>query len=152
MLLAGLLGLAATATPVEPCFGPRLRVAVPDDPATALAAYTAGYFVQEKTGVEPEFVKTSQRVLAEGKADLALAAAAIACPKGMTARPAGEVPGLGAARFWVRDEVLDDLRFTTVDRALAKLPAFYSTDAYRRALQSGVAPKKAARKAILDGT
>lgn len=151
-LLATLLWVAATATPARPCFGTRLRVAVPAGPARALAAYAAGYFIQEKTGIEPEFVEAHEMAVSEGKADLTLATGGAQCPAGATERPAGDVPGVGAARFWVRNEVLDDLRFTTVDRALAKLASFYTSGAYRQALQSAMPPKKAARKAVLDGT
>jgi hypothetical protein len=150
LLLVGLLG--AVGTPAGACFGTHLRIAVPPEPRGALAAYAAGYFIQEKTGIEPEFLELAETAVAEGKADLALVAPGARCPRGATPRPAGDVPSLGTAQFWVHNEVLDDLRFSTVDRALAKMPAFYASAAYRQALQSGAPPKKAARKAVLDGT
>lgn len=152
LLLCGLLCVVAAATPGEPCFGTRLKVAVPRAHGGALAVYAAGFFVQEKTGIEPEFLEAPESAVAGGRADLALAAAGSPCPLGATSRPAGEIPGFGAATFWVRNEVLDDLRFSTVERALEKLSAFYASAAFRQALQSPLPPKKAARKAVLDGT
>lgn len=151
VLALGVVGLV-WAVSSEACFGTRLRVGVPSQPRGALAAYAAGYFVQEKTGIEPEFFDAGEAALAAGTVDLLLAPAAAAPPGGAASRPAGDVPGLGPARVWLRGEVLDDLRFFTVDRALGLLPAFFSSAGYRQAVQSGAPPRKAARKAVLDGT
>lgn len=143
---AAVLVVLAGAGACEACFGTKLRILVPAGGRGALASYAAGYFLEEKTGVEPEFVEGD-----EGAAvDLRLVPAARVVPPGVVARPAGDVPGLGAAKFWLRAEVLDDLRFTTVERALARLPSFFSSPAFLGALGAPASPKKAARKAVLD--
>lgn len=154
LLLLAAAAWCALASPAAACFGTHLRVAalVGAAPARALAAYAAGYFIQEKTGIEPEFVDAGEAALTENRADLALVAADARPPRGVVTRPAGAVPGLGPCQWWLRADVLDDLRFTTVDRAIARLPAFFASAAYREALQSSAPPKKAARKAVLDGT
>jgi hypothetical protein len=153
LLAAGLLGVAGGfGGGAEACFGARLRVGVSGDAAQALASYAAGYYVEEKTGIEPEFVDVggaATSALSQGKIDVFLAREAVPAPAGLTTRPAGEVPGLGPARFWIRSDILDDLRFSTVNRALGKIPGFYASDAYREARGSGTPPKKAARQAVL---
>ncbi len=144
MLSAGLGGQA------EACFGARLRVGVSGDGAQALASYAAGYYVEEKTGIEPEFVDV------DGNPAAALAAESVdvfltadrSVPEGVVVRDAGSVPGFGAGRFWVREGVLDDLRFFTVDRALERLPSFYGSEAFDEASRSRDAPRKAARQAV----
>lgn len=154
-LAAATVALWGAMAPADSCFGTRLRVAVPAgvaSPSWSLAAYAAGYFVQEKTGIEPEFVEATESALDENRADLALVSAAARPPRGVVTRPAGEVAGVGPAQFWLRAEVLDDLRFSTVERALGKLPAFFASPAYALAHRSASPPKKAARKAVLDGT
>ena len=150
---AAVAGLCLVCSgPGQACFGSRLRVGVPEQPQGALAAYAVGYFVQEKTGIEPEFFSAGEAALAAGTVDLLLAPAGAAAPPGVATRLAGAVPGMGEARVWLRGEVLDDLRFYTVDRALGLLPGFFSSAGYRQAVQSGAPPRKAARKAVLDGT
>jgi len=151
LLAAGLLGLAAGfGGGAEACFGARLRVGVSGDPAQALASYAAGYYVEEKTGIEPEFVDVAgspAEALSAEVVDVFLAAAE-AAPEGVVVRDAGSVPGFGAGRFWVREGVLDDLRFFTVDRALQQLPGFYGSEAFDEASRSRDAPRKAARQAV----
>lgn len=151
LLAAGLLGLAAGfGSGAEACFGARLRVGVSGDAAQALASYAAGYYVEEKTGIEPEFVDVAGSpvdALASEAVDVFLTADQ-AAPGGVVVRDAGSVPGLGAGRFWVREGVLDDLRFFTVDRALQQLPGFYASEAFDEASRSRDAPRKAARQAV----
>ena len=148
LLFLVIFGLGAVRA--EACFGKRLRIAVPKDARGALAAYAAGFFIEEKTGIEPEFVESADRGLADGTVDLRLAAGGSAVPAGGVVGPAGEVPGTGPAQFWIRDDVLEDLRFFTVERTLGKMPAFYASRAFHEALESPAPPKKAARKAVLD--
>lgn len=132
------------------CFGARLRVGVSPDPALALAAYALGYYVEEKTGIVPEFVDVGgdpAAALARSVVDLVLAPDGPA-PEGVAVRPAGTVPGVGACRVWIRGDVLDDLRFFTVDRALGILPRFYASDAFADAAVSRDPARKAARRAV----
>lgn len=151
MAAAGLLALLPTfGGGAHACFGARLRVGVTSDPAQALASYAAGYYVEEKTGIEPEFVEvpgSPAAALASEAVDLFLTAEG-AAPPGVVLRPAGSVPGLGPVQFWVREGVLDDLRFFTVERALERIPALYGSPAYAEASRSGDAPRKAARQAV----
>jgi hypothetical protein len=151
--LIAVLALAPALThPVFACFGTRLRVGVDPASEAALACYAAGYYVEEKTGIEPEFVAVedvSSETLRRGKIDLYLAREAAPVPEGLTTRPAGAIPGLGPAQFWIRPDVLDDLRFFKVDRALGRLAGFYASPAYQEAHRSQAPPKKAARQAVL---
>jgi len=150
LLGAALWGLAAA--PAWACFGARLRVGVPTGSAGALAAFAVGFFVEEKTGIEPEFVELEgapQQAFADHTVDVVLATEDVAPPKGAELRSAGAVPGMGAARFWIHPEVLDDLRFFTVDRALGRAGVLFSSPAYATAATSGEAPRKAARQAVL---
>ena len=152
VLIAVLVLAPALTHPVFACFGTRLRVAVDPAPEAAVACYAAGYYVEEKTGIEPEFVpvdEISSDALRRGKIDLYLARAVAPVPEGLTTRPAGAIPGLGPAQFWIRPDVLDDLRFFTVDRALGRLAEFYASPAYQEAHRSAAPPKKAARQAVL---
>ena len=71
-------------------------------------------------------------------------------PEGMISRPLGELPGAGQRVYWLRATILEDLRFTTVDRALGRIPTFFGSSGFENALKSDDAPKKAARKAVLD--
>jgi hypothetical protein len=149
LVIACLLPLVAAA-PSHPCFGARLRVGVPA--GLAFPAYAAGYWVEEKTGIPPEFVEVGGEpaaALTAGDVDLLLVAADAPLPTGVVEREAGPLPGVGATRFWIREDVLDDLRFYTVERALGALPAFYASAAFRDAAQSGSNPKQAARQAVL---
>jgi len=151
LLAVGLLGVTAGfGGGAEACFGARLRVGVSGDAAQALASYAAGYYVEEKTGIEPEFVDVAgnpvEALVAEA-VDVLLATDQ-AAPEGVVVRDAGSVPGFGAGRFWVREGVLDDLRFFTVDRALQQLPGFYGSEAFAEASRSRDAPRKAARQAV----
>lgn len=151
LLAAGLFGLAAgLGGGAEACFGARLRVGVSGDAAQALASYAAGYYVEEKTGIEPEFVDVAGspgEALAAEAVDVFLAIDQVA-PGGVVVRDAGSVPGFGDGHFWVREGVLDDLRFFTVDRALQQLPGFYGSEAFQEASRSRDAPRKAARQAV----
>ncbi|MBE0617884.1 MAG: hypothetical protein IH608_08170 [Proteobacteria bacterium] len=155
--LAFLLGLAVIAAALvisaregHGCFGARLRIGVPSDPAPALAAYAAGYYVEEKTGIEPEFVELSGdpgAALAEGAIDFFLATG-LPTPDGVEVRPAGVLPGVDDSRFWIRRDVLDDLRFFTLDRALQGIPGFYGSEAFREAARAPEPARKAARQAV----
>lgn len=150
MLGAVLWGLAAA--PAGACFGTRLRVGVPTAGPGALAAFAIGYYVEEKTGIEPEFVELAgapQQAVADHAVDLVLAAEDAAPPAVATVRTAGDVPGLGPTRFWIHPEVLDDLRFFTVERALGRAKALFASPAYAAAAASGDAPRRAARQAVL---
>ena len=134
------------------CFGARLRVGVSAESAQALASYAAGYYVEEKTGVAPEFVDVKGdpgSALRQGEVDVFLAGSEATAPGEVSLREAGEIPGLGPGRFWIRPEVLDDLRFFTVERALKSIPGFYGSEAYREVSESGAPPKAAARRAVL---
>lgn len=136
------------------CFGARLRVGVPPESGLALAAYAAGYYVEEKTGISPDFVAVEAdgaAALARGDVDLLLVREAPA-PDGSVVRPAGDVPGVGPCRFWIREDVLDDLRFSTVDRALGNIPRFYGSEAFSRAAASREPARKAARQAVHRGS
>lgn len=155
-MLAALAALAvlAAAPAALACFGAMLKVGVEPGGAKATAAYALGYFVAEKTGIEPEFVETSDpgSALAKGEVDVVLLNAGAAEVKGALGRAGGMVAGFGDAKIWLREDVQDDIRFSTVEKALGLLPAFYSSEAYKKAASSGAEPKKAARKAVSDGT
>jgi hypothetical protein len=128
-------------------------VGIPTHPSLALAAYAAGYYVEEKTGIAPEFVAVEgdgAAALARGEVDLLLVPEAPR-PDGIAVRPAGDVPGAGSCRFWLREDVLDDLRFFTLDRALGNMPKFYGSEAFQRAAASGDPARKAARQAVHRG-
>jgi hypothetical protein len=150
ILGAVLWGLSAQ--PAQACFGARLRVGVPVGGPGVLAAFAIGYYVEEKTGIEPEFVNLEgdpRQALAGHEVDLVLAAAAESPPGAAEVRPAGTVPGLGTARFWLHPEVLEDLRFFTVVRALGRAEALFASNAYTAAVASSDAPRRAARQAVL---
>ena len=134
------------------CFGTELRVGLGAGD-TALAAYATGYYVEEKTGIAPDFRPAGDdpaKALKDETIDIYLAPADEKAPEGIVTRELGEVVGAGALTYWIRADVLEDLRFTTVDKALGRIPVFFRSDAYRAATASGDAPKKAARKAVLD--
>jgi hypothetical protein len=155
-LFCAVVALLLLAVPARACFGTELRIGVPPERDGALAAYAAGYFVEEKTGIAPDFVPAAdpQALLREGEIDLAVVPAAApeaANGADKTAkRPAGTVPGLGSAVFLIRFEALEDIRFTTLERSLGILPRFFEGAAYRDAQSSPLEPKKAARKAVSD--
>ena len=137
------------------CFGTQLKIAVEPGGPRALAAYAVGFFIAEKTGIEPDFIETPDagEALAKGRADLALVDEKSASFMGVETREVGPVPGMGRARILLRTEILDDLRFTTVDRTLKLLPPFFSSRAYGgAAADSKTEPKKAAKKAVMDAT
>ena len=141
-----------TPPPAGACFGTRLRVGVSVAPGHALASFATGYYVEEKTGITPEFVKLSipaAKALAAGDIDLAVAAESAAVPSDVEVRPAGAVPGLGSASFWIHPKVLDDLRFFTVERALSQASRLFTSAAYGEAAVSSDPPRKAARQAVL---
>lgn len=144
----------ASASDALACFGAMLKVGVEPGGAKAMAAYALGYFVAEKTGIEPEFVETPDpaSALVKGEIDAAVVDGSAQPLKGILVLPGGKVSGFGEAKVWLREDVKDDIRFTTVERALGLMPAFYSSEAYGNAARSGSEPKKAARKAVSDGT
>lgn len=141
----------AAALPGHACFGARLRVGVPPEPRLALAAYALGYYLEEKAGVAPDFVEAPEprRALEAGHVDLALAPAQ-AVPPAVVVRDAGEVPGHGPLRVWLRPDIGEDLRFALMDRVLGRAPGFLASPGFLRALESDAAPRKAARRAVLD--
>ncbi len=134
------------------CFGTELRVGfAAGDPGIALAGYAAGFYVEEKTGIPPEFVLLEEdpaAALVAGRVDLVLAPATLPAPEGVPVRDAGRLGDGRALRIWIRADVLDDLRFFTVDRAIGLVPQFYASTAFRAAEGDG-APKQAARRAVL---
>lgn len=154
-VVAALLGAifwGLSLAPAWGCFGTRLRVGVLPGDAAGLAAYALGYFVAEKTGIEPEFVpwpKDPAQAFADHGVDVLVTSASVAPPASVVVRDAGTVPGLGPARFWLHPEVLDDLRFFTVERALGRAGVLFAAPAYAAAARSGEAPRKAARQAVL---
>lgn len=154
-VVAALLGAVLWGLSLAPawgCFGARLRVGVLPGDAAGLAAYALGYFVEEKTGIEPEFVPWSgnpEQAFADRVVDLLVTSASAAPPALVVVRDAGTVRGLGPARFWLHPEVLDDLRFFTVERALGRAGALFASPAYSAAVDSGEAPRQAARQAVL---
>lgn len=147
LVLAGVGGAHA-------CFGKMLKVAVTGGRESALAAYALGWFVAEKTGIEPEFVAVEDPFVALSKREIDVVVAPSSAPggPGVVVREGGIVPGVGPARFYLRSDVLEDLRFFTVDKALGLAPAFFGSPAYGAAVSSGADAKKAARKAVNDGT
>lgn len=147
--LAVFVGVEARA-----CFGALLKVGVVADTAQQTAAYALGYFVEDRTGVAPEFVEVADAgaALAKGEVDVALVVNGPAEIKGAVKGAAVTLPGPSGAAVWLRTEIKDDLRFTTVERALNLLPGFYASEAYKNAAGSGKEPKKAARKAVSDGS
>lgn len=149
-----LLALLAFGGAALACFGAMLKVGVEPGGARATAAYALGYFVAEKTGIEPEFIETADpaAALARGEVDAALLDVKTGEVKGAVKRGAGQVEGSGELSIWLREDVQDDIRFTTVEKALGMLPAFYSSEGYKKAAGSVSEPKKAARKAVSDGT
>lgn len=149
-----LFALLTAASAALACFGAMLKVAVEPDGARATAAYALGYFVAEKTGIEPEFIETADpaAALSKGEVDAALLEVKSGQVKGAVERGGGMVEGFGEAHIWLRSDVQDDIRFTTVEKALGMLPAFYSSEAYKKAASAGAEPKKSARKAVSDGT
>jgi hypothetical protein len=153
VVLCVLAALLALPQEGHGCFGARLRVGVPPEPSLALAAYAAGYYVEEKTGIAPEFVAVEgdgAAALDRGDVDLLLLPEAPP-PDGIAVRPAGDVAGAGPCQFWIREDVLDDLRFFTVDRALRNIPRFYGSDAFLQAAASRDPARKAARQAVHRG-
>ena len=135
------------------CFGTELKVGyVKGDESHSYASFATGFYVEEKTGVAPRFIEVSEpaKALSEEKIDLYLQAGNNPPPEGVITREGGEITGLGKVTFWLSDDVLDDLRFTTVERALAKLPSFFSSISFIENAASESTPKKAARKAVLE--
>lgn len=113
-----LLSLSLLLVPVAPaaaCFGPKLYVAVPGGAEGELAFAVVSLYLKEKTGVESLKVdlsgKDGLRELAEERADLAVVTVA---PQGVAQLAPGMVIASGS-------RPRDDLQFTTVLPALAKL-------------------------------
>ena len=52
--------------------------------------------------------------------------------------------------FWLREIMLEDIRFTTLERALKRIGAFFASDHFNSALADDSPAKKAARRAVLD--
>ena len=146
LVTALLLPLAAWS-----CFGTELRIGI-GDAKTDTAAYATGYYVEEKTGISPDFRPAGddpETALKDETIDIFLAPASLPVPEGLVTREIGEVNGAGTLVYWIRPDVLEDLRFTTVDRALGRIPAFFNSSSYHEAAKATDAPKKAARKAVL---
>jgi hypothetical protein len=156
------------------CFGARLKVGVHGASELKMAAYSLGYFIEEKTGIEPDFVDITapMEALGAGKVDILLVLGESPVPRIFSTRRGGKVPVIGEAlgaseapelelRVVLLNDLLDDLRFTTVDKSLALLPDFYASAVYRKASAGNNASagnsvkgeeKKLARKAVADGT
>lgn len=149
------LFLAFWAHNAEACFGTRLKFGIEAGKTDLTAVYAAGFFVEEKTGIAPEFVETGAmaEALAKGDADIFVQSADASIPgRDVTVFEAGTVPGPGKSVFVIRNDALDDIRFTTLKKALGLMPAFFGSKHYSDAAGSGLPPKKAARKAVSDGT
>lgn len=153
-LLVVMLLLLFWHTPADACFGAKVRVGVPHDRAGSLAAYSVGYFIEEKTGIGPEFVEADDlyEALLKNELDVLIEPGGAGLRKEAETREAGSIPGIGGSRFVLRREMLDDLRFSTVEKALNMMPAFFGSGAYGEAAGSAVDARKAARKAVADGT
>jgi hypothetical protein len=138
--------------PTFACFGTQLKVGVFGESDLKKAAFALGYFIEEKTGVVPEFIEIKEPVAAleAGRIDIIIVPSAIIIPRVYPTRIGGSLPKLGELRFVLATNILDDLRFTTVERALSLLPDFYKSKPYRNS-KSGTKEKQAARKAVSDG-
>lgn len=149
------LVIAFSAPAADACFGVRLKFGMETGKNDPTATYAAGYFVEEKTGIAPEFVETGAmaEALKNGDADIFVAGPGMEIPKeGVTVMDAGIIPGSGKSVFVLRNDAADDIRYTTLKKALGLLPSFYGSVHYKEAAGSGMVPKKAARKAVNDGT
>ncbi|TLN23756.1 hypothetical protein FDZ71_02510 [bacterium] len=148
-VLAITLALLAPALALA-CFGAELRIGVGKERADAFASYALGFFIEEKTGIEPLFVETDDsKTFAENKIDLRILPATSATPAGAFKQQPLKTPG-GEAAIWLTSEVKDDIRFTTLERALKIAGGFFSSKALNEAASQSGEPKKAARKAVLD--
>jgi hypothetical protein len=134
------------------CFGTELRVGVGKERSNALYSYALGYFVEEKTGIAPYFIEVEdvEKAFAEGKIDVKILPSGTAAPKGAVKAEGGASPLPGDAVIWLRPEIKDDLRFTTLERALRIIGGFFSSPSMAKAAASVDDPKKAARKAVID--
>jgi len=135
------------------CFGPKLKVGVSNEGSALLASYAIGYLIEEKTGIEPEFVTINSsfaEALKNKDIYIILAPPDAEVPESASASQIGEIAGMGSANIWIRTEMKDDLRFFTVERAIGLLPRFFSSKAYKKAAKSNTQPKKAARQAVLN--
>ena len=134
------------------CFGAELKIGVPSGAGLhPYATYAVGYYVEEKTGIAPLFVEVEkgEAALHSGKIDLWLDIGERDAPEGVEIRPGAEVVVLGKVAFWLNPEVLDDLRFTTVERALEHAAVFLTSEHFEENA-SDENPKKAARKAVTE--
>lgn len=134
------------------CFGTELRIGVGKDPKNALFSYALGFFIEEKTGIEPLFVEVddSPSLLADKKIDLRLLPATAPAPTGAVRQETVNLPDYGEAFVWLTHETVDDLRFTTIERTLKIAGGFFNSKAMSEAASHSGDPKKAARKAVLD--
>ncbi|PLX41038.1 MAG: hypothetical protein C0608_07265 [Deltaproteobacteria bacterium] len=133
------------------CFGAELRVGVPPDAGLqTYTAYSVGYYVEEKTGIAPRFVEVAdgESAILNGEIDLWLEVGEDSLPRGVEERTGAAVEGLGKVTFWLNPEVLDDLRFTTVERALARASSFLTSEQFNENAM-GDNPRKSARKAAV---
>ena len=126
LILSAALLCAATAA--FACFGAELRVGVPSDAPGALAAYATGYFVEEKTGIAPDFREVTgdpATMLAEGDIDIWLVPVSTPTPEGFLTRPAGTtyplLYGLGTALPVIAFAVLIALGVQSLGRWLRGL-------------------------------
>jgi hypothetical protein len=157
-ILATMASVALSPRLAVACFGTELRVAMVtgSSPAMELAAYATGYYVEEKTGIAPDFIETADPVadLLGEKLDIVLFPTDKTPPEGLITRGAGELPGLpGSYNYWLRADTPEDLRFSTLEKALAAINRFFSGRVYKDALKnSDDNLKRAARKAVNDAT
>ncbi|TAL15601.1 hypothetical protein EPN96_12620 [bacterium] len=147
--LAPLLLLPAAALA---CFGAELRVGVGKERPDALYSYALGYFVEEKTGIAPLFIEVEdvEKAFAEEKIDVKILPSASPAPKGAVSMAGGAAPSFGEAVIWLRPDIREDIRFTTLERALGIIGGFFSSPGMKSAAESAEDPKKAARKAVID--
>jgi hypothetical protein len=118
-LLLALLCFLLAAAPVWGCFGPKLYIGVPATPQGELLFELVALYVKEKTGTESVRValgggEEPLAALRGEKVDLVFAAAAPG-PEPALLQVSGLPPLLAGKR------PLEDLQFTTVAPALAKL-------------------------------
>lgn len=133
------------------CFGAELKIGVGKERGWAFVSYALGYFVEEKTGIEPLFIdaESAEKALAEKKIDLALLPAQAPPPDGAIKQETVKTPA-GEAVIWLSPSVTEDIRFTTLARTLKIAGGFLSSKALSEAASQSGDPKKAARKAALD--
>jgi len=151
-LIARLLVLALllAAWPAVACFGPKLYLGVPADPAGTVLAELVALYVQEKTGVASELValdgKDPVSEIGQERLDLAVAV-----------DHDGRLPvllgGAGRPALLSGERPLHDLQFTTVVPALRKLDGLLDAATFAtlvRDVAAGEPPKARVRRLLME--